>query len=412
MVTDYVVNDPARNRLRDSAAGAYLDDFSEWLAARRYRPSTIQSYLRAAARFAAWVRATTGAGPTGLGSPDWSAYRTAAQPVVRRRSRTRRDPNNRLCGARTFVRFLRARGHAAAEGETAPVLLQRFQHWMRNDRGAAALTVAGYSRVLRMLVASLGEDTHSYTAAELRAFVLRQGQGWSHSKAETAVSAVRMFVRFLLIYQECSAGLEHAIPRVAGWSQASLPRYLSPDAVRQVLSACDWSTPLGARDRAVLLLLARLGLRAGDVAGLRLEDLDWAQGRLRVSGKTRREGWLPLPQDVGEAILHYLQTARPAVPSTAVFVITHAPFTPILTRQVSATAERAIRRSGIASPSLGAHVFRHSAATQWLREGMSFQTIGALLRHVDADTTALYAKVDIGRLRQIALPWPEEEPPC
>jgi len=148
------------------------------------------------------------------------------------------------------------------------------------------------------------------------------------------------------------------------------------------------------------------------VAGLRLADLDWAEGRLRVTGKARRETWLPLPQDVGEAILHYLHTARPVVPRAGVFLITRAPYTSILSRQVSASAERAIRRAGIASPSLGAHVFRHSAATQWVRDGLSFQTIGSLLRHVDADTTALYAKVDITRLRQIALPWPEEEPPC
>jgi site-specific recombinase XerD len=148
------------------------------------------------------------------------------------------------------------------------------------------------------------------------------------------------------------------------------------------------------------------------VAGLQLGDLDWVHGRLRVTGKTRGEAWLPLPQEVGAAILHYLRTARPRAASAGVFLITHAPYTPILSRQVSATAERAIRRAGVPAPSLGAHVFRHSAATQWLRDGLSLQTIGALLRHADVDTTALYAKVDVTRLRQIALPWPAEVRPC
>jgi site-specific recombinase XerD len=412
MLSDYVGNGQARERLQGSTAGPYLDDFSEWLAGRGYRASTIGSYLEAAARFAAWAHSTTGTGPPGLERVNWAEYRAAVHHATQRTSSSRRDPGNLHCGARTFVRFLRARGYAAAEPDATPVLLQRFQQWMRQARGVGARTLAGYTRVLRTLVATVGEDSHAYTASQLRAFVLQQAQGWSHSKAESAVSAVRMFVRFLLAHQECSAGLEHAIPRVAGWGQAALPRYLSPEAVAQVLAACDPSTPLGARDHAVLLLLARLGLRAGDVAGLRLADLDWAEGRLRVTGKARRETWLPLPQDVGEAILHYLHTARPVVPRAGVFLITRAPYTSILSRQVSASAERAIRRAGIASPSLGAHVFRHSAATQWVRDGLSFQTIGSLLRHVDADTTALYAKVDITRLRQIALPWPEEEPPC
>ncbi|MBI4538674.1 MAG: tyrosine-type recombinase/integrase [Gemmatimonadetes bacterium] len=411
MLSDYFGNGRAKDRLQGSAAGPYLDDFSEWLAGRGYRASTIESYLKAAARFAAWSLATAGIGPPELHRAH-CAYRAAVDHATQRRSLSRRGPGNRYCGARTFVRFLRARGDAVAEPNATPVLLQRFQHWMRQDRGAAAVTLAGYTRVLRTLLATVGEDTHAYTASQLRAFVLQEAQGWSHSKAETAVSAVRMFVRFLLAHQMCSAGLEHAIPRVAGWGQATLPRYLSPEEVAQVLAACDPATPLGARDHAVLLLLARLGLRAGDVAGLRLPDLDWAEGCLRVTGKTRREAWLPLPQDVGEAILHYLQTARPAVLHDGVFLITRAPYTSILSRQVSSTAERAIRRAGIASPSLGAHVFRHSAATQWVRDGLSFQTIGSLLRHVDADTTAVYAKVDITRLQRIALPWPEEEQPC
>lgn len=260
-----------------------------------HRANTIRSYLEAAGRFAAWATETAGTCPPPLHRVNWADYRAAVDYAAGRGSLSWRDPSNRYCGARTFVRFLRARGHATAEPNVTPVLLQHFQHWMRQDRGTAAVTVAGYTRVLRRLLAAVGEDTHAYTASQLRAFVLQEAQGWSHSKAETVVSAVRMFVRFLLAHQACPLGLEHAIPRVAGWGKAALPRYLSSEAVAQVLAACDPSTPLGARDHAVLLLLARLGLRAGDVAGLRLPDLDWAGGCLRVNGKTRREAWLPLP---------------------------------------------------------------------------------------------------------------------
>jgi site-specific recombinase XerD len=411
MLNNYVVDGKARDRLRGSAAGPYLDEFAGWLAGRGYRASTIRSYLLAAARFA-----TTDAAQRPLTvAPDrasWQTYRAAIHQATKRQGPSQRDPGNYYCGARTFVRFLRLRGYAAAPPDVTPALLHRFLHWMRQHRGTGAVTLAHYARVLRQLLAMLGTAPAQYTAVQLRAFVLQQAEGFSHSKAETAVGAVRMFVRFLIAEQACPANLQHAIPRVAGWGQARLPRYLPPEAVAQVLAACDPATPLGARDRAVLFLVARLGLRAGDVASLRLGDLDWARGRLRVTGKTRREAWLPLPEEVGVAILHYLRTARPRAASDGVFLITHAPYTPILSRQVSATAERAIRRAGIASPSLGAHIFRHAVATQWLRDGLSLQTIGALLRHADVDTTALYAKVDITRLRQIALPWPAEVRPC
>ncbi len=412
MLNDYVVEGKARDRLRGSVADPYLDEFSEWLAGRGYRPSTIRSYLKAAARFAGWTGATRHSLQVAPDRAGWQTYRAAVHQATQRKGPSQRDVGNYYCGARTFVRFLRLHGDAATPPDTTPALLHRFLHWMGQHRGTGATTLAQYARVLRQLLARLGTAPGQYTAAQLRAFVLEQAQGFSHSKAETAVGAVRMFVRFLIAEQACPAGLEYAIPRVAGWGAAALPRYLPPEAVAQVLAACDPSTPLGARDHAVLLLLARLGLRAGDVAGLRLSDLDWGHGRLRVTGKTRREAWLPLPQEVGAAILHYLRTARPAGASDGVFLITHAPYTPILSRQVSATAERAIRRAGIPSPSLGAHVLRHSVATQWVRAGLSLQTIGALLRHADVDTTALYAKVDITRLRQIALPWPAEVRPC
>ena len=175
-----------------------------------------------------------------------------------------------------------------------------------------------------------------------------------------------------------------------------------------------WLKPAGSLASVLvpLLLLSRLGLRAGDVAGLCLGDIDWANARFRVSGKSRTPAWLPLPQDAGDALLHYILTARPAGSSDGVFLISRAPYTRILTRQISLTAERAILRAGVKASSLGAHQFRHSAATAWLRQGMTLQAIGAVLRHRNVDTTAIYAKVDVGLLRGIALPWPQEIMSC
>jgi site-specific recombinase XerD len=200
--------------------------------------------------------------------------------------------------------------------------------------------------------------------------------------------------------------LEAAIPSIAQWRLATLPRYLQPEDLERVIAACDGSTAHGIRDKAIVLLLARLGLRAGDVANLQLHDIDWAQGTFRVMGKSRREAKLPLPQDVGDAILDYLDRARPSVKTPYVFIRVIAPWTPITRYVVQHAAGEAIQRAGVKTPSLGAHVLRHSAATALLRQGASLQVIGEILRHRSVETTAHYAKVDTGLLHEVTMPWP------
>lgn len=411
MLSNYIVIPGTQQQLRSGPAGAHLEAFTGWLAERRYTKSTIRSYIYAANRFMVWW--TCANDGEVLPSPNRSsmaAYRThlAEGGDCGRRAHER---SNAYCGARRFLSFLRQIGalpHTKSDGRPQLDLEQRFRHWMCQHRGARAITLHGYGRVVDLLLKDLGTEPSRYTAGQLRDFVLSQSQGYSHSKADTVVTAVRMFVRFLVSSQECQDNLLHAIPRVAGWRLASLPRYIDPADIERIICACDTSTPLGARDHSILLLLARLGLRAGDVVGLRLGDIDWKQSRIRVSGKSRHTAWLPLPQDVGNALLHYLTTGRGTVIHDGVFVTSCAPYTPIIARQVSSTAERAIRRSGVKTPSLGAHLFRHSAATAWLRQGLTLQAVGTLLRHHDVDTTAIYAKVDGDLLSQIAMPWPGE----
>lgn len=411
MLTDYFVNLPACERLRHGIAGVYLDDFTDWLAGRGYAKPTIYSYVYAAARFLTWAHTSGCEEVSALSRNSLTDYRTHLTASHHREKRAH-ERGNAYCGARRFVVFLRQRGLAPDVRADEPPLVTEFCAWMRQHRGVTEVTLNGYRGMLGRLLEALGSVPQHYTAAQLRAFVLVQSRGYSHSKAETVITGVRMFVRFLIATGQCADGLQDAIPRVAGWRQASLPRYLDPATVERIIAGCDPFTSMGARDRAVVLLLARLALRAGDVAGLRLGDIDWAHGRVLVSGKARRPAWLPLPQDVGEALLHYIEKGRPAVGGDGVFLIIHAPFTPIGARQVCQTAERAIRRVGIKAPSYGAHLFRHSAATALLRQGLSLQAIGTLLRHRDVDTTAIYAKVDVDLLRQIALPWPEEGVPC
>jgi site-specific recombinase XerD len=167
--------------------------------------------------------------------------------------------------------------------------------------------------------------------------------------------------------------------------------------------------PACVRDHAILLLLARLGLRPADVANLRLEDLDWEGARLRVVGKSRREDWLPLPQDVGDAILRYMEEARPDAADDHVFLTSQAPIGPLATTTVGAAVFRTVQRTGVRTRSKGAYILRHSAAVELLRQGASLGQIGVILRHRSVNTTAIYAKVDITMLRELAQPWPTTE---
>ena len=223
-------------------------------------------------------------------------------------------------------------------------------------------------------------------------------------------TAMRNFLRYLVAQGRCRPGLEDAVPTIAMWRLAVLPRYLPADDVNRIIAACDRDTPVGMRDHAILLLLARLGLRSGDVSALAASDIDWRQASVHVVGKSRVGTKLPLTQEVGDALMEYLKKARPPVDTDRVFVRMQAPWGPLQASGVSALVGRAILKAGVESPSYGAHVLRHSAATNMLRQGASLDQIGAVLRHKFLATTAIYAKVDMPRLRQIALPWPEVEP--
>jgi len=221
-----------------------------------------------------------------------------------------------------------------------------------------------------------------------------------------------MFLRFLIANGMCSAELDASIPVLAHWRLSSLPRYLQPDEVERVIASCDPATPVGKRDRAILLLLARLGLRAGDIVQLRMGDLDWKEAWIAVSGKGRRQTRLPLTQEVGDAIATYLRDARPQTNSDTAFIRSRAPFRAFASHSaVSVIVAQAMRRAGVSCPSGGAaHVLRHSAASSMLRQGASLQEIARILRHRSIETTQIYAKVDVVALRQIAQPWPEVKP--
>jgi integrase/recombinase XerD len=216
-------------------------------------------------------------------------------------------------------------------------------------------------------------------------------------------------LRFLIAEGHCRAGLLGAIPVVPHWRLSSLPRYLPPQDVERLIASCDLSSSMGKRDRAILLLLARLGLRAGDIVQMRLRDIDWKGAWVHVSGKSRRQTRLPLTQEVGQAIAAYVQASRPPAHTDALFLRSRAPSRALGSHcAVSMIVASAFRRAGVKRPGRGAaHLLRHSLASSMLRQGASLQEISAVLRHRCIETTQIYAKIDVTALQQIAQPWPE-----
>jgi integrase/recombinase XerD len=391
-------------------AGPYLDEFTHWLEERGFTTQPIRRYLFGAAQFATWAEAD-GVAVQHLDTAILDAFRHYLAQHDQLRTPTG-HPTARCLGAQHFLSFLSTQGIVSVSADTPampapPALLVAFHHWMHMHRGVTEETLTHYRPVISDLLTTLGERPEQFDAKSIRAFVLDRARRHSKSNAKNVVTATRMFVRFLIANGACAPGLDDAIPTIARWRLATLPQYLPADDVERIIAACDPSTPLGARDQAMILLMARLGLRSSDVTRLRLGDINWQDATLVVSGKSRRETRLPLPQEVGDALLHYLQEARPPIPTDRVFVTAIAPWGPISRQVVGKTAVRAIQRASVSAPTLGARVFRHSAATAMLRQGASLQTIGAILRHTSMETTAHYAKVDIDLLHQVAKPWPE-----
>jgi integrase/recombinase XerD len=416
VIDEYFKWNQSLTRLLSTPAGPYLSALAQKLQAQGFSYWILRQYLRGAAHFSRWNQRQE----RSIEQLHESLIRHFARHLgkcrCQRPLRSSRHENVRvIAGARALVEHLRGCKVVtslppAKEDPEPPPLLSGFCRWMRNQRGSKENTLSRYGIVIKDVLAGLGNDPSLYDAASIRAFVLSRTKGRSRGTAKEVVSVLRMFLRYLIAEGKCRTGMDDAVPTVAMWRLSALPRYLPAADVERVIATCNRDTAVGLRDRAAILLLARLGLRAGDILKMDLGDIDWTQATVRVSGKSRWEIKLPLTQEVGDAVLDYLRRGRPPVQGTYLFVRMQAPWRPLHVSSVSAIVARAIARAGIEAPFRGAHVLRHSAATGMLREGATLQQVGAVLRHRYLDTTAHYAKVDVQRLRDIALPWPEVFP--
>lgn len=396
------------------SADTALRSFSQALNDVGYDKNTIYAHVRNAKHFLHWAM-RKGCVITDL-NEEWIAsfesHLKNCRCEVNRWSNKAMWRTNSLSGARHFIDHLLDAGIVTAASKAIPEepsLLLAFKQWMRRSRGTADNTLRNYSIPILALLRRLGEDPAMYDARSLREFVLHENRSTGPTVTQRCTTALRNFVRFLIAEGQCSNDFEAAIPKVAHGRQSRLPRYFQPKEVERVIASCNTATAFGKRDRAILLMLSRLGLRAGDIVQCKLGDIDWSGGWIHVSGKSRRATRLPMSQEVGDAIAAYLQDARPNANADTLFVTGRAPFRPFGSHcAVSVIVDKAIRRAGVERPARGAaHLLRHSVASNLLRQGTSMQDISTVLRHRSIETTQIYAKVDVEALRQIAQPWPE-----
>ena len=393
--------DPTSVRFRGPLS-PHVQGFWSELMRLGYAPLSGRNLLLVAAHVSRWLAYRK------LGTGDLTDERIVQFTVHRRRKGYTQFLTPRAL--EPLIRYLRAIDVAPPPMQVeTPVdrLLREYGEYLAQQRGLVASTIRGYTDFARYFIATEIDgdvlDWRSLNAADVARFVSREFRRSNIGKCKHTVTELRSLLRYLHVSGRLTHALSSCVPAVASWRLASLPKGLEPEQVEQMLATCDSHTLVGCRDRAVLCLLVRLGLRAGEVAGLRLSHIDWRAAELVVRGKGRSESRLPLPRDVGNAVVAYLRR-RPHVADRAVFLCVRAPHRPITSQAISGLARRALRAAGVRAGS--AHVLRHTAATQMLRHGASLAEVGHVLRHRHIDTTAIYAKVDHINLRTLARVWP------
>lgn len=386
----------------------HFERFAAQLSRKGYTQNTVRSKCDVLANLSRWLE-RRGLPVSALDEGRLRQFQTSR----RRRGKARRgDPAT----GQQLIEYLRERDDiavAAQKIDRAPAagLTREFEEFLHSERGLSRSTVVSYLPIVRcFLDERFGRKALRLVQLrpqDLHGFILREIQRVSRSHGKRTITALRSFLRFLLQRGAIQTDLARTLPGVASWRLSHLPKSLPPEQVERLLSCCDRSSPTGKRDYAILLLLARLGLRGGEVVAMTLEDLDWERGEIVVRGKGQRLERLPLPADVGAALACYLCEVRPACATRRVFIRMKAPQQGLAGPvAICCIVRRALRRAGLDPEFKGAHLLRHSLATDLLRRGASLGEIGQLLRHRQPTTTQIYAKVDIAALRGIALPWP------
>ncbi|MDA0232804.1 MAG: site-specific integrase [Chloroflexi bacterium] len=403
----------AIDRWRSGLLGPYLDHLTTALSDLGYTPESIKAWLEVLRDLETWLA------HAGLAVADLEE-RLVEQFLDDRLRRRRQAGKARYSavGARVvyfLLSYLREQGVVASPRPSDPTALtqlcDRYGDYLARVRGLSPHTLIGYWPILRrFLVERFGDGpivVDQVTPVDVSGFMLRYARASTPARARLMVSALRSFFRYLFQEGQTNTDLSGAVPTIRSWRLSSVPKYIDPGDVQRTIDGCDLTCPAGRRDRAMLLLIARLGLRVSEIMALSLDDIDWRKGVLTIHGKGLLHDRLPLPTDVGEALSAYLHRDRPCCDARLVFVRLRAPHRAFTNpSSISSIVMRALRRAGLSPPTKGAHLLRHSLATGMLRGGASMAEIGQVLRHRSPATTEIYAKVDIDGLRSIARPWP------
>jgi site-specific recombinase XerD len=392
-------------RRKPGGLGPQVEGYRAWLVAQGYTASTVRNMLKELGQVGRWLTVEE------VEAAQLDEQRITAFITARHAAGYRRAPGPRAMAP--LLSYLREAGVVAAmQPLTTPLelLLAQYRKWLVDERGIAASTVLRYENTARRFLSEQAMVEGVFTptglaGSDVNAFLLRECSRVSAGSAKGRVAELRSLLRFLYLQGITALRLGTAVPPVGGWRLATLPPpAMSATDVQLLLDTCDRGTPVGVRDFAMMMLVARLGLRSIEVARLELRDVDWRAGEIVVRGKARRLDRLPLPAEVGEALVAYLSGGRNPADAVHLFLTCRAPRGPIRADLVGDVVERACLRAGL--PHVGPHRLRHALAGELLRKGAGLVAISQVLRHRDLATTALYAKVDLDALRQVAQPWP------
>lgn len=404
-------NGTAKQRTRRACVGplaSHIIGFVASLLRDGYAPKTVKEKCELIVDLSQWMERCK-LPLMGLDERQLTKFRIS-------RHRGRRLQRGDMWTARQLLRYLQDLDYIPTPQEKKDrtlldQLTRDFERYLNLERGLSRSTLVGYLQVVRRFLIdrfrSKATRVKALRTSDIHQFLIGHLNAGSRSQAKGMVTALRSFLRFLHQRGVIATDLAAAVPAVADWRLSQLPKSLPPKQVNQMFASCDRTTAKGKRDYAMLLLMARLGLRASEVVRMTLDDLDWERGEIVVHGKGQQEAKLPLPTDVGAALVNYLRHVRPACFTRRVFIRMKAPQQGLKGNEaVGSIVRSALKRAGLNPESKGPHLLRHSLATNLLRQGATLSEIGQLLRHKALATTQIYAKVDIAALRTIALPWP------
>ena len=408
MIEQFCPNPVVLQRLLAGPLSAHINAIAQQLSQQGYTSSSAKNAMRLLDDLSSWLLRQA------LTAADFNEQ--LASKFLQDRYRRCRPHLHDRAALRRLLEHLRHQGIIPIPIVTTATydsdrLVGDFQHYLIEQRCLAPTTVDYYLKTvqsfLRERFSTQPLNLEALCPQDISDFMIRQARRYSSGRAKLFATALRSFFRFLLQRGAIAHDLAQAVPTVPNWRLTTLPRFMKAKDVECLLQTCDRTTAKGQRDYAILLLLARLGLRAGEVAALTLDDLDWEAGELLIRGKSARHDRLPLPQEVGEALAIYLRHGRPPSAARQVFIRMRAPRRGFSDGQAVGTiVRRTLAQAGLNPALKGAHLLRHSLATTLLHNGATLTEIGELLRHQNIETTRIYAKVDQEALRALALPWP------